>query len=141
MIAIFQTNHETRMSTTTRKKPIDLSKCKVGQRVKLRNGEECKLSRINAGMQFGYFMQSVTGDSTGSTHTQNGKYLPSGTSQHDVIAILHLPKKAKKAGKPVKEAKINTLDRFTTAFAKIAFKGDNDLIRKAAEQLEGLLKP
>lgn len=43
--------------------------------------------------------------------------------------------------KDIYSRKPNTLDRFTSAFAKIAFKGDNDLIRKAAEQLEGLLKP
>lgn len=68
---------------------------------------------------------------------KNGRYLHVRQDDLDVVAILS-PAKSKKAGKPTK---VNILDRLASSFAKIAFKGDNDLIRKAADALEGLLKP
>jgi hypothetical protein len=120
---------------TPTKKPIDLSKCKVGQRVKLRNGKEVTLTRIcNPKLRaYPYFT------SDGESHIANGNVYETRNCEADIIAILPLPKDAGKSAK--KKAKINTLDRLTAAFAKIAFKGDNDLIREAAEKLEGLLKP
>ena len=116
------------------KKPqIDLSKCPIGTRLRLRNGEEVTLIRKgrNKVLIYPYFT------SDGKSHAANGRVWKSKEDSRDIIAILP-PAKAKKAGKPLKQ---NTLDRLASAFTKIAFKGDNDLIRKAADALEGLIKP
>lgn len=120
------------MSTPTPKtKPIDLSKCKVGQRVKLRNGQEFTFGGLSGGKEYPYQLNEIN-----NLYTKRGTYYHQGESLQDIVAILPPAKKAKKPAK-----KANTLERFTEAFAKIAFKGDNDLIRKAADELEGLLKP
>lgn len=107
---------------------INLAKCKIGQRVRLRNGEIAIIEKFREHEEVYPWLTDL-----GECYTQKGWYYADGeNSRLDIVALLPLPKKA---GKP------NTLDRFTSAFAKIAFEGDNDLIRKAAEQLEGLLKP
>ena len=128
--------------------PINLAKCKIGQRVRLRNGEIAIIEKFREHEEEVYPWLTDLGE----CYTQKGWYYADGeNSRLDIVALLPLPKKKAKAKnrnidtnnqhKDIYSRKPNTLDRFTSAFAKIAFKGDNDLIRKAAEQLEGLLKP
>lgn len=116
------------MSTPTpRKNNIDLRKCKVGQRVKLRNGQEVKLIEKRKGYTFPYVTDH------GETYTSKGWYYGSGEeSRLDIIALLPLPKKA---GKPVKK-KASPLDP-----GWVKGQGDKAAIRRVIKLLKGLLKP
>lgn len=117
------------MSTPTpRTKPIDLSKCKVGQRVKLRNQQEERIIKINASHPYPYSCKNgITWDESGLF--QHGKEHP-----FDIVAILPLPKKAgkKASGMPAeKPLKMTKRER----------ELHNGQINKVIEQLKGLLKP
>ena len=87
------------MSTPTPStKPIDLSECKVGQRVKLRNQQEERIVKINTGHPYPYACKNgITWDESGLF--QHGKEHP-----FDIVAILPLPKKPAK--KPLQPAKL-----------------------------------
>jgi len=116
---------------STKKPQIDLSECNIGRSVRLRNGDIVQLEQYKRSLAW------PVKTSTGFVYRKDGRWDAEKKTGYDIVAISP-PEKPKKAGKPPKK---NTLDRLTSAFAKIAFKGDNDLIRKAADALEGLLNP
>lgn len=83
------------MSTTPKKTTVDLSKAKIGQKVKLRSGKTAKLCEISSGVPYPYYLRHTDGGQT--SHRRNGRYWCSGKeSPDDIIAILPLPKKAAK---------------------------------------------
>jgi hypothetical protein len=128
------------MSTTTRKKPIDLSKCKVGQRVKLRSGEIAIFQGQSGGTTYPFLYEDNTGDSVGEvrTATQYGCYsLSEPNHKLDIVALLPLLKKAGKPGK--KKADNYILDNLRRLIAD--FEASRDVFTKEINRLKGLLKP
>jgi len=126
------------MSATTRKKPIDLSKCKVGQRVKLRNGQ------IRTYNEYGPMEDGKK--SAFPYRMDNSWYYPDGRvcyndgihdEPYDIIAILPLPKKAGKPGK--KKGGNDTLAKLRRILAD--FEAGRDVFTKEINRLKGLLKP
>lgn len=123
------------------KTKIDLSSCFIGQEVRLRDG---KFTRIKS---FETVANQKTCKLNGDVWVwNNGRRfsIRNKRSDDDVVEIIpakKTPKTATHMGQKVNVAENRTsqLDRLTSAFAKIAFKGDNDLIRKAVQALEALL--
>jgi len=118
------------MNTPKKKTPaIDLSKCVVGQRLRLRNGNESKLT-FKGGQHLNYPYLTLDGQS----HLPNGRVWVKSQDPLDIIEILPLPKKPAKP-KPA-ESDVETL---TSLFTEIVFKCDDDTLKKAIKALEGLV--
>ena len=68
------------------KKPLDLSKCKVGQKVRLRNGE----IKIFLGSTLSSLYPFAAGKSiaTYGTYTKNGRFNQDREGNIDIVAIL-----------------------------------------------------
>lgn len=113
---------------TPRTKPIDLSKCKVGQRVKLRNGEVKTITGLDEATSTPFKW-----DSGPSSWRRDGKfYSHHGPSEYDIVEILDLPpakRPAKRAKKPMVEVSQDNL-RAAIKHAEATLK-----------LLKGLLKP
>ena len=104
-------------SHTPRTKPIDLSKCKIGQRVRLRDGSLATFKYLNvANSLYPFVFKNKKGQEM--ARTKSGFYYHGGSpmSEFDVVKILS-PEKPKQAGK-----KPNTLERLTSAFAATAWR-------------------
>ena len=122
---------------TPRTKPIDLSKCKVGQRVKLRNGDIAQLATIEGHEAFPYCCVNIK-NAQQVTYTKNGRFMQSAREYPlDIVAILPLPKKAGKPGK--KKADNYILDNLRRLIAD--FEASRDVFTKEINRLKGLLKP
>lgn len=112
------------MTTPKKKKPIDLSTCKVGQRLKMRNGDTILFADTSGGSVYPYF-----GDD-GVSRTVTGRCYVSSSSSRDIVEILSLPKR--------KPAKRDTQAAPRRLIAE--FKAGVDVFSKKIERLEGLLK-
>lgn len=112
---------------STPQKTIDLSKCKVGQRVRLRNGEEATIKEIANGNSVYRFLIRWTGGEFDWV-TSKGKCWRNCDSPSDIVAILPPAKKAAK--KPAKKGATNK--QWEAGKAKIL---------RILDELEGLLKP
>jgi len=123
------------MSTPTpRTKPIDLSKCKVGQRVKLRNGvirtyNEYDPNEKGEVSKYPYRMGNSWYCPDGRVCYNDGIH----DQPYDIVAILPLPKKAGKPGKKAPKRMQKALAAFDTI--------DVPTVRRCIKLLEGLLKP
>lgn len=73
---------------------IDLSKCKVGQKLKTREGKEITLGQITSLGVYPYL------GSDGVSRNNRGLFYAGKLSDYDIIDILPLEKKAKKKSKP-----------------------------------------
>lgn len=115
--------------------PVDLSKAKIGQRLKLRSGEEVTFGGPNSTDEYPFY---YTDDEDNQiTVAQDGHAWRSKTEDGiDVIKILPLPKKAAKT-KPA-ESDAETL---TSLFAKIAFSNDPAWVKRAVKALQFIEKP
>ena len=120
---------------STNKTQIDLSKCKIGQRVRLRDGKTARLVNVEkpATDEQPYHIQHDDGGMY--YYTINGSFFSYGlSSQEDIVEILP-PEKAKKVKKrqPAKEPMVDQ---------------SQEMIREAIESakrtiflLKSLLKP
>lgn len=106
----------------TPQKTIDLSKCKVGQRVRLRNRQEERIVKINTGHPYPYACKN------GITWDEHGLFQHGKEHMFDIVAILPPAKKAAK--KPAKKGATNK--QWEAGKAKIL---------RILDELEGLLKP
>lgn len=106
--------------------PINLAKCKIGQRVRLRNGEVRCLKEIDEG---NCVMPFFVG---GEWYMKHGYFWDTGATHHlDIVAILPLPKKK------AKTAKASNL----TETAKLVFrlKGAMNVVNGLVKELEASL--
>lgn len=104
---------------------IDLSKCKVGQRVKLRNGELKTITGLdeNTSTPFKW-------DSGPSSWKKDGKfYSHHGPSEYDIVELLDLP--------PAKKAKRPAMRNMSQDNLRAAIKNTEATLKF----LKGLLKP
>ena len=126
------------MSTPTPKtKPIDLSKCEVGQRVKLRNGEIQFIASIKKEDTHQGKVVKINSD---SWRWRDGSRNINRADPLDIVALLPLPKKAGKPGKPGKKKVDNyNLDKLRRLIAD--FEAGRDVFTKEINRLKGLLKP
>ena len=111
---------------------INLSKCKIGQRVRLRNGEVKTITHI--GNKKNVFPWNTDSN---ETYTKHGCYYGSGAeSRLDIVAILP-PAKAKKAVEPKRVGK--KPDHLDPKWLEGEF--DKQAIHRVSKLLKGLLKP
>ena len=108
-------------------KPINLAKCKIGQRVRLRNGREATFKQRIKGKCIFPFAYQIDGALSTVWVNQHGSYLNS-TEAHDfdIIALLPLPKK--KAPPRLQKA------------LKLPATLDKQAIKAAIKTLQALLK-
>lgn len=112
-----------------KKTNIDLSKCKVGQRVRLRNGKTTKIVELDS---MNTILPVKVGN--GNWHRINGLLRLSNTQYpNDIVAILP----AKKAKKPA--GKADNLDKLRRLIAD--FEAGRDVFTKELNRLKELLKP
>lgn len=109
----------------TKEKTIDLSKCEVGQRVRLRNQQDEKIIKINVGHPYPYACKN------GITWDDHGRFQHCKEHPFDIVAILPPAKKAKKPAKKADEK------WDISAFSR----ADKVAARRVIKLLEGLLKP
>lgn len=118
------------MITTPKKTTVDLSKAKIGQKVRLACGEIAELVSIRKSHKWPFEVQWRM-DARITSHVQNGRFWPEQPSDSDIVAILPLPKKAAKS-KPA-QSDVLTL---TSLFAKIAFSNDPAWVKRAIKALQ-----
>jgi hypothetical protein len=101
---------------------INLAKCKIGQRVRLRNGKICHIEYIGSKtMAYPYQLNTL------SCHMASGRYYgASQQSRLDIVALLPLPKK--KAPPRLQKA------------LKLPAPLDKQAIKAAIKTLQALLK-
>ncbi len=116
------------MTTTPKKKnPVDLSKCNIGQKVKLRNGVIATFKGKSGNYEYPYCLNEIN-----SLLTKKGTYYKGDhPAVHDVVEILPLPKQ--------KKAPANKDNGIKTWWASTS-KADQKAIRRTIKILEGLLK-
>lgn len=104
---------------------IDLSKCKIGQKLKRRNGEIVAFAGKSNNRFYPYK------SNTGHYYTQQGAFCLSGSSPSDIIEILPLKKKAAKKAKSPDSSKLRR--------AIATLKASRDAISKQIKKLEELV--
>jgi len=118
------------MSKTTH---IDLSKVKIGQKVKLRNGEIVTFEGKNKSRTYPYLADP-------HIYTKQGTFWPlkeKTESSYDIIKILPLPKK-KTAKNPAEKMSVPKVRDELTDWIESAHK--RDAIRTVINILESILK-
>ncbi len=122
------------MTTPKKKKPVDLSKCKVGQEVRLRNGNTVIIEATSGGLP-GFPILASNGDS----YTKTGRYFGDNSpSAIDIVEVLPLPKRKKAPSPKLVESDVET---FTSLFAQIAFSNDAAWVKRAVKALQFIKKP
>jgi hypothetical protein len=127
---------------------IDLSKCKIGQKLKMRNGGIATLTGVESPIKDDQpFMVSHPEVLDPFWYTAKGRFYSTGISEFDIVAILPLPKKKVKAIKE-KRPFLKSLDEVAERKIKDGIGEDLQTIsikrgdiRKLINLLEGLLKP
>ena len=105
---------------------IDLSKCKVGQKLKTREGKEITLGQITSLGVYPYL------GSDGVSRNNRGLFYAGKLSDYDIIDILPLEKKAKKKSKPS--------DKSWTAKQKAAIRQILKLVTELDEHINDVTK-
>ncbi len=111
------------MRTPKKKNPVDLSKCKIGQRFKTRDG---KIITFDGKSGDSYYPFQVK--ETNNLYRRDGGYFISGESKNDIVEVLPLPRR--------KKAVPLTNIRHCLAYIKACRNSLNEEITR----LEGLLK-
>jgi len=88
------------MSTPKKKTPaVSISKCVIGQKVRLRSGKIATLEKVVTDYVYPYLMRHRDGGQT--SNRKNGRYWKSGRdSKDDIVAFLPLPPKKAAKAKP-----------------------------------------
>ena len=122
---------------STKKPQIDLSKCPVGTRLRLRNGHMATLTEVENPIIDEQPIHVKHDDGFTCFHTVGGCFWSNKLeSAGDIVAILP-PAKAKKAGKPKTAGK--KPDHLDPKWLEGEF--DKQAIHRVIKLLEGLLNP
>ena len=113
---------------------IDLSKCKVGQKLKTREGKEITLGQITSLGVYPYL------GSDGVSRNNRGLFYAGKLSDYDIIDILPLEKKAKKKAKKKSKKKSKPSDKSWTAKQKAAIRQILKLVTELDEHINDVTK-